>query len=244
MARDLLGSSSPVLVLIHGAGHTSLVWEATQSLLQSASIAVDIPGRRNRHADIAAITIEAAAASIADDVLAATEANVVLVGHSVGGILLPSVTARLGSRVEHLVFVAGLCARDGSMVVESVRPSHAAEVAARAEEFRVRYRSHMFFPLEADDSVTTLEDPKLAMTIDSTNFLTQTVSWRGVPGSLGRTFIRCDRDRIQSPELQEKLIANCAATRVIDIDSGHTPAIEAPAQLAGILDEIVDSVPG
>jgi len=74
--------------------------------------------------------------------------------------------------------------------------------------------------------------------------LTQTVSWRGVPGSLGRTFIRCDRDRIQSPELQEKLIANCAATRVIDIDSGHTPAIEAPAQLAGILDEIVDSVPG
>ena len=65
--------------------------------------------------------------------------------------------------------------------------------------------------------------------------------WRGVPGGLPRTFVRCLRDRIQPPELQAKLIENCGATAVIDIDSGHTPALACPAELAQILDGVTGS---
>ena len=140
-------NGSPTLVLVHGAGNTSLIWRSVQDHLRHPSIAVDLPGRRDRPADITRVTIDDAAQSAAKDVAAATEGSVVLVGHSAGGIVLPALTALLDGRVEHLVFVAGLSAPDGVAVVETVRPGYAATMAARLEELRESYRDHM---LEAD----------------------------------------------------------------------------------------------
>ena len=96
------------VVLVHGSGHTAAVWAAVQAALAHASIAVDLPGRADRVADIADVALDAAAASLAADVDAAVDGPLVLVGHSAGGIVLPALAARLGERVRHLVFVAGL----------------------------------------------------------------------------------------------------------------------------------------
>jgi pimeloyl-ACP methyl ester carboxylesterase len=38
--------------------------------------------------------------------------------------------------------------------------------------------------------------------------------------------------------MQAKLIENCAASTVVDLDAGHTPAMDAPEELAAVLDEI------
>jgi pimeloyl-ACP methyl ester carboxylesterase len=233
-------NESRTLVLVHGAGNTSLIWRAVQDHLRHPSIAVDLPGRRDRPGDITRITIDDAAQSAANDVAAATDGNVVLVGHSAGGIMLPAMTALLDGRVEHLVFVAGLSAPDGAAVVETVRPGYAATMTARLEELRESYRDHM---LEADGlhgTASTVDDVKAAMGIESLNFMTQTMSWAGVPPTLERTFVRCLRDGIQPRAKQAQLAENCGASTVIDIDSGHTPAISAPVELAAILDRIAD----
>ena len=117
--------SGPTLVLVHGAGHTSLVWQQVQEHLHHPSVAVDLPGRRNRPADITTVTIGDAARSVASDLADTTTGPLVLVGHSVGGIVLPALTARLAGRVEHLVFVAGLSRAGGprSHGHRSARPS-------------------------------------------------------------------------------------------------------------------------
>ncbi len=240
MPQEPVRPGLPTLVLVHGAGHTSLVWRSVQTHLRHPSFAVDLPGRHDRPADLATVTIDAAARSIASDVAAATTGRVVLVGHSTGGIVLPALAARLDGRVDHLVFVAGLSAPDGATVADTVRPGQPGEMAARLAELRERYRGHMLAPVGAGDTVPTAVDAKVAMGIESLNFMSQTVSWNGVSPDLGRTFVRCLHDGIQPPELQEKLIANCAATSVIDIDSGHTPALDAPIELAAILDHVIE----
>ncbi len=229
-----------LLILIHGAGHTSLTWQATQRHLSCASLAVDLSGRRDRPADIVAVTIADAADSIAADIDAATSAPVVLVGHSVGGIVLPAVAARLGPRVRRLVFVAGLSAADGETVADTLRPGGQAEMTEYVEKIRGRHAGHMLDPHAPGDCNLVIHDPKTAMTVDSLNHVRQRVSWHGVPESLERTFVRCLRDPIQSRELQEQLIRNCRASRVIEIDSGHSPALDAPRELAAILDDIAD----
>jgi pimeloyl-ACP methyl ester carboxylesterase len=71
----------------------------------------------------------------------------------------------------------------------------------------------------------------------------QMVSWDGVQSSLPRTFIRCLRDRIQPRQLQAALIENCAATHVVDLESGHTPAVAVPAELAAVIDAVVERSP-
>jgi pimeloyl-ACP methyl ester carboxylesterase len=231
----------PTIVLVHGAGHTAEVWREVQARLEHASLAVDLPGRRDRVAAIAEVTIQAAVTSVAADVAATTTGPLVLVGHSAGGVVLPGVAARLPDRVDHLVFVAGLCARDGERVITAVRPDGVDDLAARLEQARADLRGAMLEPDPGISDVTAIS-VEVAMPVDSLNYMSQTVSWRGVRDGTGRTFVRCLRDRIQSRALQAKLVENCGATSVVDLDSGHTPAVSAPAELARILDRVADDV--
>jgi hypothetical protein len=64
------------------------------------------------------------------------------------------------------------------------------------------------------------------------------VTWAGVPDDLPRTWVRCTRDSLQTPDKQRRLIAASRATQVLDIDTDHVPAREDPAALARLLDQI------
>jgi pimeloyl-ACP methyl ester carboxylesterase len=222
-------------VLIHGAGHTGAIWQRTQAAMRSPSLTVDLPGRGARPADITRVTIEQVADSVATDVRSMVDGDLVLIGHSVAGTVLPSVAARLDGRVRHLVFIAGItAAQDGHLPMESFLGGQEERVARRMASFR---REHAGATLEDLDVRTS-------SAIDSLNFASQPMRWAGVTSTVGRTFIRCLNDPIQPRALQDRLIASCGATEVFDIESGHTPAEDVPDVLAGILDGILDALVG
>lgn len=216
-------------VLLHGAGHTAEVWRETQVALRTPSLAVDLPGRAARPADLTRVTIEEAAASVVADLEDVVAGDVVLVAHSAAGTVAPSVAAALGERVRHLVLIAGINAPEGVRPIDVFLPDRADAVAARLEEFRVEHGGR------------TLEeiDAKTAAAIDSLNLSAQPMRWAGLGDAVARTFVRCLRDPIQPRELQDRFIASSGASRVLDIDSGHTPALDSPAELAALLDAIV-----
>jgi pimeloyl-ACP methyl ester carboxylesterase len=233
--------SAPTIVLVHGAGHTSDDWCRVQDHLRHASLAVDLPGRKDRPGDLTSVTIDEAAGSAATDVSEATDGALVLVGHSAGGIVLPALAARLGERVTHLVFVAGLCAREGRTALQTFKPGSAEAIGNRLLELRARYRGHRFASANGADPVV---DARLAMSIDSLNYITQPVSWIGVAPRLPRSFVRPLRDELQSRDVQAQLAADCGASETIDIDAGHNVATDEPARLAAVLDRIGDGAHG
>jgi pimeloyl-ACP methyl ester carboxylesterase len=219
-------------VLVHGAGHTSAVWAATRAASVGPTLAVDLPGRGVHPADLTRVTVDEAADAVAGDVGAAVEGDVVLVGHSVAGTVLPSVAGRLGDRVRALVFVAGISAPEGRPPVELFLPGQAEHVATRLAELRAEHGGRSLEAL----------DVKTASSIDSLNLCSQPMRWAGIPDSLPRTFVRCLRDPIQSRDLQDRFIASCGADDVVDIDTGHTPAVEDPSALASVLEAIVTAI--
>jgi pimeloyl-ACP methyl ester carboxylesterase len=238
-----VSSARPTVVLIHGAGHTSHVWSSVQDHLRHRSLAIDLPGRGDKDGDLSSVTIDDAAESVAMDVTGSVNGPLVLVGHSAGGIVLPAVAARLGSCVRHLVFVAGLCAREGHTAVETFNPGETDMAQARVAELRHRYRGHRFAPSGSHRAGPIIDDARLAMSLDSMNYITQPISWMDVSPTLPRTFVRCLRDALQSREVQARLAADCGAADVIDIDAGHRVADEEPAELAEVLDRIADELP-
>jgi pimeloyl-ACP methyl ester carboxylesterase len=237
-------SPRSTIVLVHGAGQTSHVWSSVQDHLQHPSFAIDLPGRGDKDGDLSSVTIEDAAMSATADITASVNGPLVLVGHSAGGIVLPAVAARLGIRVRHLVFVAGLCAREGRAAVEAFTPGQTDVARARLAELRGCYQGHRFAPSGSLCAGPIIEDPKLAMSLDSMNYVTQPISWAGVPPALPRTFVRCLRDALQSRAVQARLAVDCGAVETIDIDAGHNVAAEAPSELAAVLDHIVDRTDG
>jgi pimeloyl-ACP methyl ester carboxylesterase len=218
-------------VLVHGSGHTAAVWKQTQSALSHRSLAVDLPGRAGKPGDITAMTVDEAATSVDADIQEQCDGDVVLVGHSAAGIILPSIAAMLGSRVRRLIFVAGLSAAEGALPADVFMPGRSSELARGLAEMQAEHGGRRLEEINA----------RSASAIDSLNLSCRPMRWAGIPDALPRTFIRCLRDPIQSREVQSRLIISCGASEVVDIDSGHTPALDSPTLLASILDRIIEA---
>jgi hypothetical protein len=129
-----------------------------------------------------------------------------------------------------LIFVAGISAPEGQLPAEIFAPGRSGLMSAYLSELR------------AETVGMRLEDldKKVAHSLDSLSFSCEPMQWTDVSDGLPRTFVRCLRDRIQSREVQSRLISSCGAQTVIDIDTGHTPSVEAPDALASIITDIVD----
>ncbi|HEV8298322.1 MAG TPA: alpha/beta hydrolase [Acidimicrobiales bacterium] len=231
------------IVLIHGAGDTSHVWTRTQGYLHHPSIAVDLLGRASRPFDITQVTLEAAADAAADDVRRAAHGPFVVVAHSAGGMVAPAVVRRLGRDTAHLVLIAGVVAPHGVAAVDVLHPARRDAFAQHRATLLPEHAGHMYARGPAADAgrvdgLTVLSDPLVARAIDSLNLMFQPVSWEGVPAALPRTWVRPLGDALQTVDMQDRLIAACAATEVVPLDADHTPARSNPQMLARVLDEI------
>ena len=218
-----------------------------QNALVHPSVAIDLLGRRDRPFDLSRATAEMTAAVAARDVAVRCDGPVVLVAHSGGGILAPRIAGVLGDAVRHMVFVAALVAPHGSVTVDVLFPDRRAEMAKRRPGLLQKFQNHTFVQRDEDlafvDGLEPLRDAVLVQSVESMNMLFHPVSWAGVAPDMPRTFVRPLRDKHHPRDVQQRLIEACAASEVIDIDSGHTPARDAPLEMARILDEIADRYP-
>jgi pimeloyl-ACP methyl ester carboxylesterase len=232
----------PTLILVHGAGDSARVWQATQSHLCTPSLALDLLGRATRPFDITRVTIDLAAAQASADVRSHTSGPVVIVAHSAGGVVAPRLVGLLGRQVRSLVLIAGVTAAEGAIAADLVHPERRQQFLDARPKLLARHRGRSYArgaavnELPADLEV--LSDPEVVRAVESLNFMFQPISWAGVPDDLPRTFIRPLRDQMQSRETQARLAVASGAHEVIDIDADHTPARSAPRELALLLDEL------
>jgi pimeloyl-ACP methyl ester carboxylesterase len=242
-----LADRTPTFVLVHGSGDTARVWRHVQPLLAHGSVAVDLLGRGSRPFDITRLTARDAARVAADDVRGASEGPWIVVAHSAGAAVAPRLVAELGD-VQHLVLIAGLAAPEGGQAVDVIFPERRAEFEENRGPLLAAHRNHSYVPpLSASDTtpppplpegLEPLRRPRVAQAIDSMVLMFEQISWRGVPDDLPRTWVRCRRDSLQTPEKQDRLIAAFQPCQVLDIDTDHTPAREDPAALAALLNAL------
>jgi pimeloyl-ACP methyl ester carboxylesterase len=237
-------------VLIHGGGTSSRYWDRLLPHLEHPALAVDLPGRAGKPADLMELTVQECAASVVADVRDAGLDRIVLVAHSSGGLFVPDVVAALAPRVLHIVLSAANVPPEGGTGLDAMKASHRDRViagmdAARregwvlrtpgpepAEKVREAYGGD---PLPAD-LVEFMRDPVRCVR-DSMSFYFQPVHWSAI-GDVPVTFVKHRRDRPSPPALQDEQIARLPAPGVVEIDSGHIPAVTHPEDFARILDAI------
>jgi hypothetical protein len=98
------------------------------------------------------------------------------------------------------------------------------------ETFRTAYGGD---PLD-DAALAFLTDPVRCVP-DTVHHYFQPVRWSAAAG-VALTYVVNARDRPIPPALQEEMIARLPhPPRVVRIDTGHVPAVTAPARLAAVL---------
>lgn len=242
-------------VLVHGGGSAAGFWDRLVPLLDGPALAVDLPGRAAKPADLGSVTVADEVASVVADVeVHAPTGPIVLVAHSSGGLVAPGVVAALGGRVVHVVLNAALVPPEGGCGLDCMKERHrdglvmAVEAAgvggapitlpgapADPEPFRTGYGGD---PL-ADDELAFLVDPVRCVP-DGVHHYFQPVRWSEA-GDVPVTYVLNTRDRPVSPAMQEEMVGRLPhPPTVVRLDGGHVPAVTDPQALSAVLTSVAD----
>jgi len=223
--------------LVHGGHGGGWNWDAIVPLLDAPAVAVDLPGRGGLSTANTPITFRICAEAVlraADD---AGFAQVVAVGHSLGGFTISALADLAPTRVAHLVYVAALAPPAGTTVFDIYYNSRGEDPPRFTEPIvPVRSAADVSDRLYAD-----LDDEMLARVyarmVDEplSLFADPFVS---APATIPRTYVRCARDVPVPPTLATTFIENLGPdTRVVDLDLGHGLIFTDPAIVAELLND-------
>jgi pimeloyl-ACP methyl ester carboxylesterase len=224
--------------LVHGAWHGAWCWELLSPELEKLghrAVAVDLPCEDwNAGLDDNAATVATA--------LADAEGDVVLVGHSLGGITIPVVTTRLA--VAQFVFLCALVPEPGRSLDETIRVGrpragrgwtgppvvHPDGSASWEPEAAVAAFYH-----DCPDDVAHWAASNLRRQVwTTTREPCPLERWPDVPSS----YILCTEDKPIAPDWARQVARGRLGVEAIELAGGHAPMLSRPRQLAEVLDHL------
>jgi pimeloyl-ACP methyl ester carboxylesterase len=238
--------SLPALVLVHGGAHAADCWDLTIDEIHRLApeltvLAVDLPGRRGKPGDLRTLTIADCVNSVVADIEDAGLDDVVIVGHSMAGLTVPGVAARLGaSRVCEMILAAACVPAEGTAMVDVISVLMAVIArrnAKRGGPYEVPPIAPRFMFL---NGVPRARRRFMAGRLhpESSQLPVEKVSRRGMPGDVPRTWILTRRDRTHPVREQLASIEAIGGVQeVIEMNTCHGLMVSEPERLAEILVE-------
>ena len=221
------------IVLVHGAWHGSWCWARVVPLLEQRGLlvrAVDLP---STGIDPPPATDLSADAAEVRRVIEEMPGEVLVCGHSYGGMVISHPAVGTHPRVRHLCYVCAFMPDRGQSLFSTGDGEPAPWI-------------------RVDERGMTLPDPDRAAELLFNDCDPETQRWavarlRRQPAApfaepvadpawtrTRSTYIVCTEDRVMSLELQRGLFASRAG-RVFELQAGHSPFLSCPAELAGRL---------
>jgi pimeloyl-ACP methyl ester carboxylesterase len=224
-------------VLVHGAWHGAWCWDQLTPLLQQRGhrvIAVDLP----------CTDTTAGCAAYAELVLGhmsgVREEEVVVVGHSLGGLTIPLVAA--ARPVSRLVFLSALIAKPGASLRQQLEEEpemfapgfHGGSARDelgrsmwpdREEAIRTLYPD---CPRELADPAAARLRPQASLPSAERSPLRR---WPAVPC----TYILAREDAAISPHWSRRAARERLAVEALEVPGGHSPFMARPLELAELL---------
>jgi pimeloyl-ACP methyl ester carboxylesterase len=235
-------------VLVHGAFGGAWSWEPVVRLLEAAghtAEALDLPGGGEDQTPAEQITLEACVARVRD-VLESRQESAVLVGFSMGGVVVTQAASDRPERVASLIFVAAFMPSNGQSLLELTDLPEGAGNMIKEN-----------LVVAGDPPLATLPDEAVAAGIYNrctpeqaaramNRRRPQAVAPFAAPvdlddealAAIPRSYVLTRYDRSLVPPLQRRMIEEHPCERVIEIDADHAPFFSATDELAAALVEL------
>jgi len=222
--------------LVHGAWHGAWCWDPLVGELEARghrAVAPELPS------DDPGASLADYAAAVADS-LADVEGDAVIVGHSLGGLTIPLVPQL--RPVAALVFVAAFVPRPGVSAQEEFQTGgfrlapgfdagRTVDDLGRSRLDPEKAAAELFHDLDPDAALAAAARlrPQAQRPQQEPHPLQ---SWPEVSSY----FIHCARDRSHTREFDQSHARERLGVGLLEIDSGHSPFLSNPRELAAILD--------
>jgi pimeloyl-ACP methyl ester carboxylesterase len=227
-------------LLIHGAMRGAWLWDKLMPLLMKGGgnpIAIDLPGHGDRKADSSWVTMSNYISDVIDFIRKENLKDLVLVGHSMSGIVISKVAEEIPERIKHLVYLAAVVPKDNESLIdlltkerqETLQKLHGKvkEVFGTLEQLGPMY----FTDIEGEEKdfyMRQLTPQPLAPFFEKIHFN----QFPKIP--VLKTYILGLKDKSLPPDLTRKFAERLEVTPV-EIDAGHDMMVSRPDEVAKVL---------
>ena len=267
---------APTIVLVHGAWHHAYHWQPVVAHLNDMgrrALCIDLPGhgtnvarggpgtlppRPDTASAVAGVTIEDAAIAVLNAVRGEAGIRPILVGHSIGGVIVGRAAEMAPDLFGHLVYMSG------HVPVKLKSPAAYAQLP----QWQTGYGNDLFIDNPALTGVVRIDpqgdaayleqlrqayynDVAYADFLPFARALTPDLPlsfWMGQTeltaprwGTVPRTYIRCTLDRALAPAIQSMMMQEADELtpnnqfRVFELEASHSPFASQPKVVADLL---------
>ena len=231
--QSLAGTS---FVLVHGAWMGAWGWSTVAGGLRergAAVTAVELPGHGDDQTPVSGATLDAYVATV-ETAIASARGKVVVVGHSLGGVVITQLAERTPAKIDKLVYLAAYVPKDKQTLQElggTDAASHVGPVIKISPETGLAaipkdQLQDVFCADCASAQLATLaaryrDEPLPAFVapvqVTATNW-----------GRVAKYYIYTTQDHAVSHELQQRMTAGIPWASTATLDTSHAPFLSRP----------------
>lgn len=220
-------TSSPTIVLLHGAGTGPWIWDRVQLALSAPAVALELAARRP------GATPDAVAEAIVTELDRRGIESVILVLHSLAGVLASGFRARLGARLQRIVYVAAVVPPPDGTFLDTLSfvPRTLLRILFALNRKGLKpsesmIRQNLCNDLTAEDADRVVaryeaEWPGL--------YLNSVGAPPAIPGSL---YVKLTADQSVTPAQQDAIAARLPDCRIETLKAGHLAMLSQPEAVA------------
>jgi pimeloyl-ACP methyl ester carboxylesterase len=232
-------------VLVHGAWQAPYVWnEVKTELIKSGNqvIVVELPGHGADKTPPQNLSIDAYRDKVID-AISKVEGKVILVGHSMGGMVVTAVAESVPSKISKLVYIGAFLPKSEQSIGELAMtdagsllgPSLIEAVDHLTLDVNAKDLTNLFIPDgDAAAKQKMIDNYRSEPAIPFSNKVTLTQNF----GSVDKVYIKTLQDKVISPKLQDQMIASAGIKTVFQVNTSHSPFLAQPKTISDLLIKI------
>jgi len=235
--------NSKTIVLVHGAWFDASGWDSVTPLLKAKGfevIAVNLPGHGNDTTPFATINLQSYVDAVKNAI--GDRTNVILVGHSMGGIVISQVAEAIPGQIKELIYLGAYLPQNGESLLSLAKQDADSHVGKYLQIDQNNGTASIAkdgiidvfaadAPADKDESIINnfkaepLGPLATPVTLTDGNF-----------GSVKKVYIHTTNDHAVSFAFQQTMVKNNGhISKEYTLASSHTPFYSMPDKLAAVL---------
>ena len=234
---------SNTYVLVHGAWQAPYVWDAVRADLTNKGnkvVVVELPGHGLDKTPAYKLSMDVYRDKVID-AISQLDGKVILVGHSMGGVVVTSVAEKIPSKISKLVYIGAFIPTSGQSLGELANTDPDSQLGPQLmqseDKLTLDVKSDHLAYLFINDGTQKVKDQVVTnyrvepaipfgdkITLTSDHF-----------GAVEKVYIKTLQDIVISPALQDRMIASAGIKEIYSVNTSHSPFLSQPQAVSDLL---------
>lgn len=241
--NDNVSAPQNTYVLVHGAWQAPYVWNTVKTNLEKQGqkvIVVELPGHGSDNTPTHTLSLDVYRDKVID-AINMTDGKVILVGHSMAGMVISNVAEKVPSKINKLVFIGAFLPESGQSLGDLAQLDAGSQLGASlvqsADQLTFDIKSENLVHLFINDGSQAAKDlvvnnyrPEPAIPLGNKITLTAQNF-----GSVQKIYIKTLQDIVISPGFQDQMISKAGISKVYEVNTSHSPFLSKPNAISDLL---------